>query len=179
MRAAFVRSPAGASAPVGAARCGSPRRAAPRSSTKRSKVSRSIPNCDAEPISTAIAGPRGAIATARAGKTTMTASGDPNDALSPNRSHTMTLLAAYAARVSRSAWASPTDSSTTPSPDSSAGANALLPAGQFIAPDFDANVYTNAIPKAVRTIGDAPVKLVDGLRPVLIRDVARIEDGGA
>jgi multidrug efflux pump subunit AcrB len=55
--------------------------------------------------------------------------------------------------------------------------NALLPAGEFIAPSYDANVYTNAIPKQVATIGEAPVKMV-GDKPVLIRDVARVEDGG-
>ncbi|AKU93590.1 Cobalt-zinc-cadmium resistance protein CzcA [Labilithrix luteola] len=56
--------------------------------------------------------------------------------------------------------------------------NALLPSGEFISPKFDANVYTNAIPKAVKEIGDAAVKVVDGM-PVLIRDVARVEDGGS
>ncbi len=56
--------------------------------------------------------------------------------------------------------------------------NALLPSGEFIAPRFDANVYTNAVPFLVKDIGDAPVKRVDG-RPVLIRDVARVEDSGA
>jgi multidrug efflux pump subunit AcrB len=55
--------------------------------------------------------------------------------------------------------------------------NALLPSGEFIAPNFDANVYTNGVPKRVETIGEAPVKLV-GDKPVLIRDVARVEDGG-
>ncbi|HTQ48367.1 MAG TPA: efflux RND transporter permease subunit, partial [Polyangiaceae bacterium] len=55
--------------------------------------------------------------------------------------------------------------------------NALLPSGEFIAPSFDANVYTNAIPTRVKTIGEATVKVVDG-KPVLIRDVARVEDGG-
>jgi multidrug efflux pump subunit AcrB len=55
--------------------------------------------------------------------------------------------------------------------------NALLPSGEFIAPSFDANVYTNAIPKRVLTIGEAPVKVV-GDKPVLIKDVARVEDGG-
>ncbi len=55
--------------------------------------------------------------------------------------------------------------------------NALLPSGEFISPKFDANVYTNAIPPNVATIGEAPVKVQDG-RPVLIRDVARVEDGG-
>jgi multidrug efflux pump subunit AcrB len=58
-----------------------------------------------------------------------------------------------------------------------ARSNALLPSGEFIAPSFDANVYTNAIPRRVRTIGDAPVKVV-GDKPVLIKDVARVEDGG-
>jgi CzcA family heavy metal efflux pump len=58
-----------------------------------------------------------------------------------------------------------------------AGSNALLPAGEFIAPKFDANVYTNAIPKRPSTIGEAPVKVVNG-RPVLIRDVAHVDDGG-
>ncbi len=58
-----------------------------------------------------------------------------------------------------------------------ARSNALLPSGEFIAPKFDANVYTNGIPKDVSTIGEAPVKLV-GDKPVLIRDVARVEDGG-
>lgn len=57
-------------------------------------------------------------------------------------------------------------------------ANALLPSGRFIARTFDANVYTNAVPKRVADIGDALVKLVDG-RPVQIHDVARIEDGGS
>ena len=55
--------------------------------------------------------------------------------------------------------------------------NALLPSGEFLAPRFDANVYTNAIPKRVRDIGDAPVK-VEGNKAVLIRDVARVEDSG-
>jgi multidrug efflux pump subunit AcrB len=56
--------------------------------------------------------------------------------------------------------------------------NALLPSGVFISPKFDANVYTNAVPERVATIGDAVVKLHDG-KPVLIRDVARVEDGGS
>jgi CzcA family heavy metal efflux pump len=57
-------------------------------------------------------------------------------------------------------------------------ANALLPSGELIAPGFDANVYTNAIPAEVRTIGEAVLAQHDG-RAVLIRDVARVEDGGA
>jgi len=56
--------------------------------------------------------------------------------------------------------------------------NALLPSGKFITPGFDANVYTNAVPQQVKRIGDAVVKLKQG-RPVLLRDVARVEDGGA
>ena len=57
-------------------------------------------------------------------------------------------------------------------------ANALLPSGELITKHFDANVYTNAIPERVRAIGDATVK-VNGTKPVMIRDVARVEDGGA
>jgi multidrug efflux pump subunit AcrB len=57
------------------------------------------------------------------------------------------------------------------------GSNALLPAGEFIAPKFDANVYTNAIPRRPSTIGNAPVKVVDG-KAVLIKDVAKVDDGG-
>jgi len=56
--------------------------------------------------------------------------------------------------------------------------NALLPSGEFISPKFDANVYTNAIPERVSAIGEAMVALVEG-KPVLIRDVARVEDGGS
>ena len=48
----------------------------------------------------------------------------------------------------------------------------------FISPKFDANVYTNAVPERVKTIGDAIVKLVNG-KPVLTGDVARVEDGGS
>jgi CzcA family heavy metal efflux pump len=59
-----------------------------------------------------------------------------------------------------------------------AQSNALLPSGEFISPKFDANVYTNAIPKQVSAIGDAAVKVTDG-KPVLIRDVAKVEDGGS
>ena len=58
-----------------------------------------------------------------------------------------------------------------------AKSNALLPSGEFISPKFDANVYTNAIPVRVATIGEAPIKMVDG-KPVLIRDVAVVDDGG-
>lgn len=59
-----------------------------------------------------------------------------------------------------------------------AQSNALLPSGEFISAHFDANVYTNAIPERVEAIGDATVKLKNGA-PVLIRDVARVEDGGS
>ena len=56
--------------------------------------------------------------------------------------------------------------------------NALLPSGEFLSPNFDANVYTNAVPSKVETIGEAAVKVVNG-RPVLIKDVAQVLDGGA
>jgi multidrug efflux pump subunit AcrB len=59
-----------------------------------------------------------------------------------------------------------------------AQANALLPSGVFVSPRFDSNVYTNAVPERVDTIGKALVKLVDG-KPVYIRDVAKVEDGGS
>jgi multidrug efflux pump subunit AcrB len=55
--------------------------------------------------------------------------------------------------------------------------NALLPSGEFISKSYDANVYTNAVPTRVKTIGEAPVK-VAGDQAVLIRDVATVEDGG-
>ena len=58
-----------------------------------------------------------------------------------------------------------------------AQSNALLPSGEFINPHFDANVYTNAVARRVEDIGDAPVRGKDGLL-ALIRDVARVEDGG-
>jgi multidrug efflux pump subunit AcrB len=56
--------------------------------------------------------------------------------------------------------------------------NALLPSGEFISKNYDANVYTDAVPMRVKTIGEAPVKVV-GDKAVLIRDVARVEDGGS
>ena len=59
-----------------------------------------------------------------------------------------------------------------------AQANALLPSGELITSRFDANVYTNAVARRVSDIGDAAVK-ANGNREVLIRDVARVEDGGA
>ena len=85
--------------------------------------------------------------------------------------------------------------------DAVAKSNALLPSGEFISPKFDANVYTNAIPVDVQTLGEAPVKGQLGRRgyragirrsalsasrvkaevpgpPVFMRDVARVEDGG-
>jgi len=55
--------------------------------------------------------------------------------------------------------------------------NALLPSGEFVSPAFDANVYTNAVPRDAATIGEGTVKVVGG-KPVLIKDVARVEDGG-
>ncbi len=59
-----------------------------------------------------------------------------------------------------------------------AQSNALLPSGEFISPKFDANVYTNAVAQRVPDIGDAAVK-VNGAHAVLIKDVARVEDGGS
>ena len=59
-----------------------------------------------------------------------------------------------------------------------AQSNALLPSGEFIASDFDANVYTDAVPRHVKQIGDAMVKLVHD-HPVYIEDVAQVKDGGA
>ncbi|HEX4453369.1 MAG TPA: efflux RND transporter permease subunit [Kofleriaceae bacterium] len=56
--------------------------------------------------------------------------------------------------------------------------NALLPSGEVINPHFDANVYTNAIPKSVATIGEALVKL-HGDKAVHISDDARVEDGAS
>jgi multidrug efflux pump subunit AcrB len=56
--------------------------------------------------------------------------------------------------------------------------NALLPSGELVTTHFDANVYTNAVPPRIRPIGDAVVKLRDG-KPVLIRDVARVEDAAS
>ena len=56
--------------------------------------------------------------------------------------------------------------------------NALLPSGVFLSNKFDANVYTNAVPERVQTIGDAIVKEKDG-RAVRIKDVARVVDGGS
>lgn len=56
--------------------------------------------------------------------------------------------------------------------------NALLPSGEFIASHFDANVYTNAVAPQVRAIGEAVLAQRAG-RPIRIKDVARIEDGGS
>ncbi len=61
--------------------------------------------------------------------------------------------------------------------DAVAKSNALLPSGEFISKKFDANVYTNAVPSRVALIGDAPIKMV-GNKPVLIKDVASVEDSG-
>ena len=57
-------------------------------------------------------------------------------------------------------------------------ANALLPSGEFLSPDFDSNVYTNAVARRVRDIGDAAVTFHNG-KAVLLRDVATVEDGGS
>jgi len=55
--------------------------------------------------------------------------------------------------------------------------NALLPSGRLIAPHLDANVYTDAVPRKIEELEKIPVKIVDG-RPILVSDVARVEDGG-
>ncbi|AKT39655.1 efflux RND transporter permease subunit [Chondromyces crocatus] len=57
-------------------------------------------------------------------------------------------------------------------------ANALLPSGRLMTPGFEANVYTNAVAPRVDEIGEAVIKVVDGA-PVLVRDVAQVEDGGS
>lgn len=59
-----------------------------------------------------------------------------------------------------------------------ANANALLPSGELIAKKFHANVYTNAVPTRIAAIGDAVLISRDG-KPVRIKDVARVEDGGS
>ncbi len=59
-----------------------------------------------------------------------------------------------------------------------ARANALLPSGRLIADHLDANVYTNSVPTRVADLGEAIIKVEDG-HPVRIKDVARVEDGGA
>src|SRR5215813_5695206 len=51
--------------------------------------------------------------------------------------------------------------------------NALLPSGELINPRFDAIVYTNAVPKRIRDIGDAIIKLKEG-KPIRIRDLAQV-----
>ena len=55
--------------------------------------------------------------------------------------------------------------------------NALLPSGEFISPASTPTSTRTPSRARVATIGDAIVKLRDG-KPVLIRDVARVEDGG-
>jgi multidrug efflux pump subunit AcrB len=57
-------------------------------------------------------------------------------------------------------------------------ANALLPSGELINPGFDAIVYTDAIPRRIREIGDAIAKLVEG-KPIRIRDVAEVVDAAS
>jgi multidrug efflux pump subunit AcrB len=56
--------------------------------------------------------------------------------------------------------------------------NALLPSGKFVTSNFDANIYTDAVPGKIETIEEGVVKVVDG-RPVLVRDVAEIVDGAS
>ena len=59
-----------------------------------------------------------------------------------------------------------------------ARANALLPSGQLIAPGVEATVYTDAVAKRVADIGDAIVRR-DRAGAIRLKDVARVEDGGA
>ena len=56
--------------------------------------------------------------------------------------------------------------------------NALLPSGELINKGFDANVYTNAIPRAVADIGDAIIRRT-GDRAVRVKDVAAVVDGAS
>ncbi|HUJ29608.1 MAG TPA: efflux RND transporter permease subunit [Myxococcales bacterium] len=59
-----------------------------------------------------------------------------------------------------------------------ARANALLPSGEFLSPRFDSNVYTNAVAWHMSDIGDAAVRALKD-KVVLLRDIARVEDGGS
>lgn len=59
-----------------------------------------------------------------------------------------------------------------------ANSNALLPSGSFVADHFDANVYTNAVARRIEAIADAVVTSRGG-RPVLIRDLAKVEDAAS
>lgn len=56
--------------------------------------------------------------------------------------------------------------------------NALLPSGRMVVEAFDSNVYTNALPERVEEIEEAVVEASGGRR-ALLRDVARVEDGGS
>jgi len=62
--------------------------------------------------------------------------------------------------------------------DAVASSNALLPSGTFVSPHFDANVYTNAVAERIERIADAVVKAHAG-HPVLLRDVAQVEDAAS
>ena len=57
-------------------------------------------------------------------------------------------------------------------------ANALLPGGAMITPGFHANVYTNAVPDRVSELAETVVATHER-HPILLRDVARVVDGGA
>src|SRR5215813_1430071 len=48
--------------------------------------------------------------------------------------------------------------------------NALLPSGVFLSHSFNSNVYTNAVPERIATIGEAPITTRDG-KAIAIRDV--------
>lgn len=57
-----------------------------------------------------------------------------------------------------------------------ASANQLLPSGRLMGDGFDANVYTNAVAEDPSQIEQAVVRAHPD--PVLVSDVARVEDGG-
>jgi multidrug efflux pump subunit AcrB len=62
--------------------------------------------------------------------------------------------------------------------DAVAKSNRLLPSGELVAPKLDANVYTNAVARAVKDIGDGAIR-AHGNREVLIKDVAKVTDAGS
>ncbi len=70
------------------------------------------------------------------------------------------------------------DLTATDIADAVAKANALLPTGSFVSKYFDANLYTNAVAERIQRIADGIVRVKDG-KPVLIGDVARVEDSAS
>ena len=59
-----------------------------------------------------------------------------------------------------------------------AQSNALLPSGSFVSDHFDANIYTNAVAKKIERIAEGLLATRNG-KPVLIRDVAKVEDAAS